>query len=426
VAKFFVADRNPDDTAQFDTVSVQRADGTVDSIFPGRIYPFQRMEDGALMTNALWLNRLDPLTGEVELYWGQPYKTVANQAMMEAVVNKLGAWPGSLDARGMHAGRISEAGFDALNEYQAKYAMDALALLLKRRDWDLYVGYLPYLDTAQHEYLVTSPLQIDHAKKAERYAAKVKDAYRKLDRWMGDAVRSADATRTNFVVASDHGMIATHTVVAISSLIETWGYSVYSDRPEIGIYTSGASAHIYVNGDDRPGGHIDQKRKIEIIADLEKRFSGLVDNSSAAVFAVVKPNAEIGPLGLRHATNSGDLFVSAAAGFGLEPRKPPTSRLVFPISYDRAALAESGLEPAEINFIAEGFFNRSSPGIHGHVAGTPGIAGILYGIGPDIARTSGINAHMLQITPSIACLLGIAPPASARAQPVNGLCRQSR
>jgi Type I phosphodiesterase / nucleotide pyrophosphatase len=425
-AKFFVADRNPDDAAQFDTVSVKRADGTVDSIVPGRIYPFQRMEDEARMTNALWLNRLDPVTGEVELYWGQPYKAVANQAMMEAVVNKLGAWPGTLDARGMHAGRISEAGFDALNEYQAKYAIDALALLLKRQDWDLYVGYLPYLDTVQHEYLVTSPLQIDHAKKADRYAAKVKDAYRKLDRWMGDAVRSADATRTNFVVASDHGMIATHTVVAISSLIETWGYSVYSDRPEIGIYTSGASAHIYVNGDDRPGGHIDQKRKIEIIADLEKRLSGLVDNSTAAVFAVVKPNAEIGPLGLRHATNSGDLFVSAAAGFGLETRKPPTSRLVYPISYDRAALAESGLEPAEINFIAEGFFNRSSPGIHGHVAGTPGIAGILYGIGPDIARTSGTNAHMLQITPSIACLLGIAPPASARAQPVNGLCQPSK
>lgn len=422
--KFFVDDRNPYDTAKYDTVSIQRADGAIETISPGRIYPFQRIDDGAMTTNALWLNSLNPATGDVELYWGQPYKTVANEAMMEAVIAKLGAWPGTLDARGLHAGRISEEGFDALNEYQAQYAINALALLLKRRDWDLYVGYLPYLDTVQHEYLVTSPLQIDHATKAVRFAAKIKDAYRKLDGWMGAAVRSADAAGTNFVVASDHGMIATHTVLAISSLVETWGYSVHGKQPEIGIYTSGASAHIYVNGDDRPRGHISQKRKIEIVTDLQRRFSALESQYGTAVFAVVRPNAEIEQLGLRHSTNAGDLFISAAAGYGLETRKPPTARLFFPISYDRSSLAASGLEPSEVSFIAGGFFNRSSPGIHGHVASTPGIAGILHGFGPDIKRASGGQDHMLQITPSLACLLGIAPPTTAKAQPIKGLCHR--
>lgn len=422
--RLLVADRDSSDNINYDTVSIQLRDGTIETISEGRIYPYQRMEDGTLTTNALWVNSLDPATGEIELYWGQPYKTVANEAMMEAVVSKIGGWRGTLDARGLHAGRISEVGFDALNEYQARYAIDALALLLKRRDWDLYVGYLPYLDTVQHEYLVTSPLQIDYADKANRYADKVKDAYRKLDGWMGGIVKSPDAANTNFVVASDHGMIATHTVLAISSLVETWGYAVYGERPDIGIYTSGASAHIYVNGDDREGGHIDQKRKIQIVADLQKRFSALNDNFGKPIFAVVEPNAAIGSLDLRHPANSGDLFVSATVGFGLETRKPPTSRLFFPISFDRSLLAASGLEASEVAFIAGGFFNRSSPGIHGHVASTLGIAGILYGLGPDISNARGPHTHMLQITPSIACLLAIAPPAMATAQPVKGICQK--
>ena len=256
-----------------------------------------------------------------------------------------------------------------------------------------------------------------------RSAAKVKDAYRKLDGWMGAVVRSSDAADTNFLVASDHGMVATHTVLAISSLIETWGYSVHGNQPDIGIYTSGASAHIYVNGNDRPGGHIDQEQKAKIVSDLQRRFYKLQDMSGNSIFAVVKPNAEIESLALRHAFNSGDLFVSAAAGFGLDTRKPPTSRLFFPVSYDRTALAASGLEPSEVSFIVEGFFNRSSPGIHGHVASTPGIAGILYGVGPNITKASGAAAHMLQITPSIACLLGVAPPKTAKAPPIADLCQ---
>lgn len=424
---FLVADRNPDDARNFDTLSIRYSDGRIETIKPGQIHPLHWIEDGLKGTTALWLNSLDPQNGQVQIYWGQPYFTIANEAMHRMVIDKLGPWPGTLDARGLHAGRISEEGFDALNEYQAKYHIDALELLLEQQDWDLFLGYLPYLDTVQHKYLVSADRQIDHADKGERYAEKIKQAYRKLDRWMGAVVQRSVAAGTNFIVASDHGMVPTHSLLTITSLVEGWGYRVGGERPEIAIYTSGASAHIYINGDDRPGGFIDQARKGEILADLEKRFRALQSPSNETVFAVVKRREDLALLELKHPGNAGDLFISAAAGFSLDPRKPPSNRLFFPISFDRKRLAEAGLAPNEVEFMAGGFLNQSSPGVHGHVASAKDIAAIFYAQGPDIPKGRGkTRSHMLQITPTLACLLDITPPSTATALPVDGFCTKQR
>jgi Type I phosphodiesterase / nucleotide pyrophosphatase len=421
---FVIGDRDAGDNKRYDTLSLRYPDGQIEIFEPGRIYPFSWIEDGLKGTTALWLNRLDPQSGEVELYWGQPYFTVANEAMHRAVIDKLGPWPGTLDARGLHAGRINEDGFDALNEYQAKYHLDALGLLLQEKDWDLFLGYLPYLDTVQHKYLVSSPRQLDHTEKGDRYAAKIKAAYTKLDDWMGSLATTTAAADTNFIVASDHGMVPTHSLLAISSLIESWGYKVYGERPEIGVYTSGASAHIYVNGDDRPGGFIDQKRKMDMLADLETRFDALQSPSKDTVFAIVRRRADLAPLELEHPGNAGDLYVSAAAGFSLDSRKSPSARFFFPISFDRKVLAAAGLEAGEVDFMAGGFMNQASPGVHGHAAATKDIAAIFYALGPQIPKARGSTSHMLQITPTIACLLGVAPPDTANAKLIEQICKR--
>jgi hypothetical protein len=421
--QFIIADQNTDNEQKYDTLSIRYSNGTIETVEADRIYPVQWIEEELPRTSALRINKLNPQSGEIELYWGAPYTTVANLAMTKAVIDKLGPWPGTLDARGLHAGRISEAGFDALNEYQTKYTIDAMALMLKRADWDLYLGYIPYLDSVQHKYLLTSPRQLDYADKAERYAGKVKDAYTKIDRWMGAAVQGSDGTRTNFLVASDHGMVATHSVVAISSLIESWGYKVSGESPDIAVYTSGASAHIYVNGSDRPGGRFDAKRKSEIVADLLSRFAILKDPTGTDVIAVAKPKDAMSALQLAHPGNAGDLFISLAAGFGFEPRKSPSARLFFPISFDRDILSEAGLTEHEVNFVATGFMNQSSLGVHGHIADTPGISAIFYAIGPDVAKASGPISDMLQVTPTVACLLRIEPPVTAKAAPIDGLCK---
>ena len=421
--QFFVGDRNAQDMIDFDTLFIQWADGSTGIIEKDQIFPLRWSEDGVPGTTALWLNRIDPATGQVELYWGQPYKSSANEAMHQSIVVKLGPWPGTLDARGLHAGRISEAGFDALNDYQAKYLMDAVQLMLKQADWDLLLGYFPYLDTVQHKYLMTSPRQLDHTDKRERYAAKIKTAYQKIDGWLGAVIADRHAAGTNFVVASDHGMVPTHSLLAITSLLESWGYKVGGDRPELAIYTSGASAHIYINGADRPDGFIDSKRKAAILEDLDARLTALRSPSDDRVFATIARRESMAKLGLDHPGNSGDLFISAASGYSLDPRRSPTDRIFFPISFDREALSEAGLAPAEVEFMARGFLNQASPGVHGHVSGTPGISAILYGLGPDIRQEKGPRADMLQVTPSIACLLGIDPPATAKAKPISDYCR---
>lgn len=416
-------DNKMNDDVPFDTVQIHLPDGTQHKLPMDRIFPFQRYENGTLVTNALWLNRFDPATGQVDLYWGQPYQTVANAPMMKAVIEQLGAWPGTLDARGFHAGRINGAGFDALNDYQAKYSVEAVALLLKQNDWDLLIGYIPYLDTVKHEYLVTSPLQLDYASKSARYSEKVNEAYVKLDRWLGEIPGQASAAGTNFVIASDHGMVPTHTAVAISGLIESWGYSVQTSDPDVGIFTSGASAHIYINNRDESVGGVSAVRKRQIIDDMFQKFRALKDPTDRNVFTIVKTKEQLSELELGNQETSGDLFISAAAGFSLDTRRPPTSRIFLPISFDRKILQDAGLTTAEVEHVAGSFFNRGSPGAHGHVAGTEGIAAILYGLGPNIAKVKVGRIHSLQIAPSIACLLGIAAPTTARAPAVTGFCK---
>lgn len=420
---FALQSRHGDGNKGFNTLMVRSEDGRINELAADRIFPLHRIENGKPVTNALWLNSMDPVTGEVEVYWGQPYYTDANSNMATVVVSKLGPWPGTLDARGLHAGRISEAGFDALNEYQAQYALDALDLLLKHSDWDLLLGYLPYLDTVQHKYLVSSTLQLDHDTKTELYSEKVKRAYLLLDRGIGEIADKTYSKNTNFVVASDHGMVPTHSAVAISSLIESWGYAVGGRRPDIGIFTSGASAHIYINSDDRLGGHISRQRKLEILQDLQNRLRELKDNSNSSIFAFVGTRETLSELAIDHDANTGDLFISTVAGFSLDSRKSPTQRYIFPLSFDRQTLTKSGLSQAEVDHVAGGFLNQGSPGVHGHIAGTPGIGAILYGKGPDIGKVLNGAAHMLQLAPSIACLLEISAPASALSNPATGFCK---
>jgi hypothetical protein len=167
---------------------------------------------------------------------------------------------------------------------------------------------------------------------------------------------------------------------------------------------------------------VDPRRKVEIVADLMSRFSELKDPHATKVFTFVKSKVSVSELQLAHPGNAGDLFVSAAAGFGLESRKPPTARLFFPISFERQGLAAAGLTPSEVEFVAGGFMNQSSPGVHGHVASATGIAAIFYGVGPNVPKADGPVADMLQVTPTLACLLGITPPTTAETKPIEGFC----
>lgn len=411
--RLVAADLNPADDVQFDTLYIETGGSQRDILPAQTIFPYQSFEGGDLVMRALWVNKFDPDTGAVELYWGQTFKTVANDEMMEAVIAPLGAWPGELDARGLHAGRMSQEAFDAHNAFQAEYALKAVELMLQQDGWDLLIGYVSYLDTVQHEYLVTDPRQVDFAENGEAYGKKVEAAYRLLDKRMGQILGHPAAGNTNFLIASDHGMIPTHTAVQLSSIIETWGYSVYGPVPDIGVFSSGASAHIYINDDSRPGGKFTWQEKLRVAADLEMRFRLLSGPSGETVFRIVEPRSRMSSLDLDHPQNAGDLFISAAEGYGLDQRPVPTSRLFYPVSFNRASLLKAGLVEEEVAFAQSGFFNQSSPGTHGHTSDAAGISAILYAAGPAVQQARGGVADSLQIAPAVACLMGMEPPADA-------------
>lgn len=422
-AQLILADTQKDDTLRYDSVYIAQGGQDPRLIQPVKFLALERISEGKRHRTNIWLNSLDTKTNQVSLYWGQEFPTSVSPNM-EPIIEQIGAWPGSLDAKGKHLGRIGDEGFQAHLELYSEYIFDAAQALLAKNDWDLMVAYVPYLDSLQHEYMVTSPKQLAFKEKSNEYRNIIDQAYNRIDGWITKLVEAPEAADVNFIVASDHGMVPTHTTLAIKNLLKSWGYNLGPENVELAVFTSGASANIYVNTEDRKGGIIKQSQKAAILKDLHQRFSSLKSADGETIFQMIAMENTLNNLALDHADNGADLFISATAGFGLDPRISPTSRIFYPSTFNRQLLEKTDLTKAEIEYVLNGTANRISPGVHGHISGTPGIDGIFYAYGPDIPKGLVESIHMLQVTPTLACILGVQPPATATYKAPEQFCEQ--
>jgi predicted AlkP superfamily phosphohydrolase/phosphomutase len=304
-------------------------------------------------------------------------------------------------------GEITEEEYVARAERYADFVSDAVKERLARSDWDLLVTYIPLIDAVEHRYLVDDPRQADYGER-KRYAEFIERGYRKIDAIVGSWI--AASPDTNFIFVSDHGMIATHSVVLVNNALAAAGLRVGGADAEVRAISSGASVQVYVNAKRRfAHGTIDDKdvpggiaRVVRVLRDLH-------------VFRTI--TTDLASVNLQN-PNAGDVYASAKPGWGLSSRFDPAVPMIVPSTLSPATRARVSRSPAEEAFLKRGFANELSAGVHGHQPGDRRTQAIFYAIGPDVPRKRAGTITMIDVAPTVLQLLGVPRPSYMTGHPV--------
>jgi predicted AlkP superfamily phosphohydrolase/phosphomutase len=326
----------------------------------------------------------------------------------------IGTTPGAPNGARATAGEMSEDDYVVAEEQFAEYVSGAVKAELNRDDWDLLIVYIPLLDGLEHRYLLSDPRQVEfgdeHGQRRERFARFIERGYRKIDSIVSDWL--AIAPSTDFVVVSDHGMMPTHSIVLVNNALASAGLAVTGPTAQVLAISSGASVQVYINSKRRfSNGVVDDADVPPIEAKVVSVLKGLRDpETSRPVFPTILVSNELGTIDLAHA-NAGDVYASAAPGWGTTGRFDPDVPLFVPNTLSADTRKRVSRSPAEESFLRAGRHNELSLGVHGQYPGDPRIQAVLYAIGPHVPHATTGVVPMIDIAPSVLWLLDIKPPS---------------
>jgi hypothetical protein len=133
-----------------------------------------------------------------------------------------------------------------------------------------------------------------------------------------------------------------------------------------------------------------------------------------AVFQTVLLGSELAQLHLEQGARSGDVFVSARAGFSLSGRLLAEVPVFVPSSPRHDIREQLAKTPAMRAFMESGGANETGLGVHGHLGSLRDIQAIFFAYGPNVPKRPLGIIEGIDVAPTIAALLGIKPPQNAQ------------
>lgn len=264
------------------------------------------------------------------------------------------------------------------------------------RPWELLVLYLPSFDPAAHA--LTGMIDPASFKYSADLAARVWPALEHLfavtvDRYVADIrQRFPDAT---LVIGSDHGMEGTGRWVFPNVALRRAGLLSLDAEGRIdlartqAVHLPDSGGGVFVNADDWKGGIVAKPA----LADVKRRVT-------AALLAIRDPANGAAPV-----------------------------RAVFDVERDGAGLGFGGPAAADLHFdLSPGYQETANPagdrdvaddgstgdGDHGAPPWHRNLHAIFYAVGPQVGSGRRIPVvRSIDVAPTVARLLGIAPPADA-------------
>jgi len=333
----------------------------------------------------------------------------------------LGPSPGAASGPLATTGQINEEEYVAREERFAEYVGNAVKLELARGDWDLLLVYVPIIDGLGHRYLLDDPRQAEYGDESgarrKRFADFIARGYRKMDAILGSWL--AASPDTNFIVVSDHGMVPTHSVVLLNNALAAAGLRVSGADAEVRAISSGASAQVYVNSKRRFAHGIVADADVPgVVARITGALRELRDPlNGRRIIQTLASGSQLAALHLASA-NAGDVYASAAPGWGFTGRFDPNVPTVVPSTLSPDARARVSRSPAERQFLEKGNHNELSAGVHGHRPGDPRSQAIFYAIGPAVPRAKGRVAAMVDVAPTVLRALGVPVPSFMEGRPL--------
>jgi predicted AlkP superfamily phosphohydrolase/phosphomutase len=356
--------------------------------------------------------------GEVNSNPGAP------EELVKKIEATIGFWPGQSDNPNQNRGLISEQVWLEQAERLTSYIKNLTLFNFKQHEWDLLFTYFPILDDVEHRYLLRDPRQADYdaedGQRRERYARRVEWAYQQIDKILKELMDAAPP-ETNFVVVSDHGMVPTHTAIMINNFLAESGFKMApDDQAEVRAQVDGASAHIYVNLEGRQKGGIISREKLDQYVDrIVSACKSLRDPfTNDPVFHVVLKRSELDQLRLNDAERAGDVFVSARPGWSLSPRVLPDVPVFVSTTFRSDTRQRVAGNKKIEEFLLTGGANETGAGVHGHVSAHREIQAIFFAYGPNVPAQLTGTVNGVDVAPTAAALLGIAPPRDAQGRAI--------
>lgn len=386
-------DRTDDQKAAYDTV--------VPLVPPPARAPLARGDWGSVPCAGAWAEggttclikvlELAPDLSASRIYLNGVY---ANTGYPDAFTREFAdsglLWPGAPDDGALSAAWEGKPGIDLdtwveQSERFTGFFGAALRFAAARNDWDLLMGYFPTIDEAGHQLLLTDPRQpgFTPQRRAE-FAQARRRVWQAVDRELAALLRVLDLRETRVVIVSDHGMLPIHTLADANVPLRDRKLLATDDKGRIEdagttvwALNSGGCAFLYI----RP----ETPDRARLQADLKELFtSWTLDDGAHPVDRVVL-REEAGEIGLDH-PNSGDLILFAAPGYGFTGAGLRQGRASMPTTIY---------------------------GMHGHLAGDPGLDGIYLALGAGLRKGTAGTVRNVEVAGRVAEWLGIEAPRQA-------------
>jgi predicted AlkP superfamily phosphohydrolase/phosphomutase len=341
------------------------------------------------------------------LYQSGVYHLVAApDALQEALIERYGYFPPPPDYYALEQGWLSDEQYMQMLIRQSEWMMDVSLWVYETYQPDLLLTVQSPLRQAAQQFLLIDERQPGYATLAADYQHNLDAAARHLDSLLG---RLAEATnseieqgQTTLFVAGTAPIAPVHTQVNINTALEQAGllhlderHYVVVGRSQAIAFSSGGAAHIYVYLAGREASGIVSEETYESVRD---QIVAMLDSLSDPVtgdpiFARVVRREDLAALNLDGAY-AGDIFVQAEPGYTLSDQRGPVS--IF--------------EP--VVFQGQG----------GYYAGLPEMQGGLVIVGGGAAPGTDLGiVHLVDLAPTIAHLLGLAPDLDVDGQVLPAL-----
>lgn len=391
--EFLAVDRTDDGKASYDALVPMTAGDRV-YMRPGEWarVPCQDPRPNRLVHSTFcWIKVLsfDPDLGSAQIYFNASYANEAYPKTFDIGLAEEGLlWPGPPDGHLLAESWKGRPGIDLATwteqaERFAAFFGSSLRVATGRGDWNLILGYIPVIDDAGHELLLTEAAQPGYsAERRDACAAARRKVWQAVDRELAAFLATVDLKTTAVIVVSDHGMAPVHTVVDPNVLLRGKGVLATGADGKIAAGTrayatpTGGMAAVYVD----PAAP-DRER---LIADLKTYLSGWSEKGKRPIARVLTRH-ESASLGLDH-PNSGDLLLFAADGY---------------------AFTGGGLKSGQALAPTEVY------GMHGYPNTDPRMAGIYMaqgaGVKPGKAGTAG-TVRNIDVAGQVSQWLGIEKP----------------
>jgi predicted AlkP superfamily pyrophosphatase or phosphodiesterase len=328
-----------------------------------------------------------PDLSRVRVYFGGVYPLQAYPPELDAELEREGlVWPGPPDDRRLDDSWAGKPGIDLQTWLQqsdrfTRFFGDSLIDAVKRPGWNLMMGYVPVIDEAGHQLLLTDPRQTGFSPaRRDEFAAARLHVWQDVDRELARLLAALDLGTTAVVVVSDHGMTPTHTQVDPNVLLWQNGFLTIADGK---VKKEGTVAHAVGSGGII---HVYAPGRADLVPTLRTLFDNwLIEGEKPVERILTHQEAADAGIGLGH-PNSGDLVLFLREGYS---------------AHGNLLREEKTSAPS------------SALGMHGHLNTHPDLHAIYMAVGAGIGKGNAGTVRNPEVAGRVADLLGIEKPKPA-------------